>query len=129
LSDEPSYGPTQFEWQWVGSLPPEFGFEVRVWKEDDIPAGVHNSVLDNQNGNIKNIGDNAYRLNTDITNAAGIRGSGEYLWTVALVRIAPDYEDIGQQAEPGQLRYAAPGPSSGGDDNNGSNNGGGVGIE
>ena len=82
-------------------------------------------MLDNQNGNIEYIGDNTYRLNADITDAAGIKGTGEYLWTVALVRISPGYEDIRQQAEPGQMRYAAPGPPGGKDDDKG----GGVGIE
>jgi len=127
LTDEPSYGPTQFVWQWVGSLPPQFGFEVRVWQENKTPTGVHNSVLDNQNGNIEYIGDNTYRLKTDITDAVGIKGTGDYLWTVAPVRISPDYEDIRQQAEPIQMRYAAPGPSGGKDDDKGG--GGGVGIE
>jgi hypothetical protein len=114
-------------------LPPEFGFEVRVWKEGSTPAGVHNSVLDNQNGTIEYIGDNTYRLNTDITNASGINGTSEYLWTVALVRISPNYEDIRQQADPSLMIYAAPGVSGGdeGKDSGGggSSGGGGAGIE
>ncbi len=129
LNGEPSYGPTTFQWQWSGSMPPEFGFEVRAWKEGSPPAGVHNSVLDNQNGNIINTGGNTYQLDVDITNAAGIGNSGEYLWTVAVVRISPDYQDIGQQADPGKFLYAAPGvPGSDDGDGNGDSGGGGGGV-
>jgi hypothetical protein len=126
-SDEPSYGPTTFEWQWSGSLPAEYGFEVRVWKEGAQPAGVHNAVLDNQNGTVKNLGNNTYQLQTDIKDAAGIKGtSGEYLWSVALVRVSPKYRDLGLQAPPANLRFAAPGGSGGG---KGDGGGGGVGVD
>lgn len=125
-ADDPTYGPTTFEWQWSGSLPPEFGFEVRVWREGTPPTGVHNAVLDNQNGNIKKLANNTYQLATDIKDAFGVKGhSGLYLWTVALVRISPKYADVGLQASPDQLRFAAPGGA--GDGKDGSN--GGVGIE
>jgi hypothetical protein len=108
-------------------LPAEFGFEVRVWKEGKPPAGVHNAVLDNQNGTVKNLGNNRYELKTDIKDAAGVLGnSGEYLWTVALVRISPKYRDLGQQAPPARLLFAAPGGSGGGGSGGG---GGGVGID
>jgi hypothetical protein len=88
---------------------------------------VHNAVLDNQKGNIKNLGNNTYKLETDIKDAFGVKGiSGEYLWTVALVRINPKYADLGFQAPPARLLFAAPGGSGGGKDDEG---GGGVGIE
>jgi tetratricopeptide (TPR) repeat protein len=126
-SDAPSYGPTTFQWQWSGgSLPPDYGFEVRVWREGAQPAGVHNSVLDNQNGNIKNLGNNTYKLDTDIADSFGVKGqSGEYLWTVALVRISPKYANLGLQAAPAHMRFAAPGSSGDGK----GDGGGGVGIE
>ena len=119
-------------------MPPDFGFEVRVWQEGSTPAGVHNSVLDNKNGAIKNIGDNRYRLSVDITDAPSVQGhSGIYLWTVALVRIDPTYEDLEQQAEAARFNYSASRPGSGDDDGSGDGGGGsssgggggGVGIE
>ena len=113
--EEPSYGPTDFEWEWTGSVPPEYGFEVRVWPDGEPPAGVHDAILDNQNGNIKSIGGNTYRLSVDIANANSVQGhKGIYLWTVALVRISPDYADIGVQAEPARLRFEPPGDDGGG---------------
>jgi hypothetical protein len=125
--DDISYGPTDFEWEWTGSLSPGLGFEVRVWREGEFPSGVHDAVLDNQNGNIKNMGGSEYHLSTDIREAPGVQGrSGEYLWTVALVQISPQYQDLGQQAEPARLRFEAGG---GGGGDGGDGGGGGVGID
>jgi hypothetical protein len=89
---------------------------------------VHDAVQDNQNGAIKNIGQNEYTLNVNIKDAAGVQGRrGEYLWTVALVQISPSYADVGQQALPARLRFEPPG---GGNGHGGSDNsGGGVGID
>ena len=126
--DNPTYGPTAFEWRFVGQLPPGYGFEVRVWREGEPPAGAHNAVMDNRNGNVKNIGTDRYRLSIDIRQAAGVRGRSDiYLWTVALVQIDPGYVDLGQQANPAQLRFEAGG--TGGDDNDDGGGGGGVGID
>jgi len=106
-------------------VPPGFGFEVRVWREGEPRVGAHDALLDNQNGNIQNIDGQKYRLNTNIEGAAGVGGrSGIYSWTVALVQVSPSYADLGQQAEPAQLRLELLG--AGDDEDTGS---GGVGIE
>jgi serine/threonine protein kinase len=109
--EQPSYGPTMFEWQWTGQeIPPEFGFEIRVWLEGEPPTGAHDAVLDNQQGRVERIGENRYRLTIDIRNAFGVRDrTGMYLWTVALVRISPNYADLRQQAEPALVRFEAGG--------------------
>jgi hypothetical protein len=113
--EEPTYGPTEFEWRWSGSVGADRGFEVRVWREGEPPAGVHNSVQDNQNGNVMSLGNNTYRLKVDITDAYGVQGrGGEYLWTVALVQISPEYQDLGTQASPGRLRLELGGGGDGG---------------
>jgi hypothetical protein len=115
LPGNPSYGPTDFEWQWDGALGANQGFEVRVWREGEPPVGVHNSVEDNQNGKVVALGNNTYRLNVDIRDAAGVGGrTGEYWWTVALVQISPDYKDLGEQASLGRLRFEAGGDDGGG---------------
>ncbi|HXW01546.1 MAG TPA: hypothetical protein VEC93_24260, partial [Anaerolineae bacterium] len=81
-----SFGPVDFEWQWTGPVPAGYGFEVRVWREGEPLVGAHDAVLDNQNGNVKSLGENKYALNTNIKDAAGVKNrAGEYLWTVALV--------------------------------------------
>ncbi len=115
--EEPTYGPTEFEWQWNGPVEPDQGFEVRVWREGEPAAGVHDAVQDNHNGRVVALGNSTYRLAVDITDAYGVQGrGGEYLWTVALVQISPEYRDLGKQAIPGRLRFEA---DSGDDDGGG----------
>jgi hypothetical protein len=117
--EQPTYGATQFEWRWTSPLPAGQGFEVRVWREGEPPAGVHNSVEDNLSGKVQEAGSNTYRLSVDIREAAGVRGrGGEYLWTVALVQVSPEYKDLGIQAPPGRLRFEA-GGDGGGEDGGG----------
>jgi len=126
--EDPSHGPTDFEWEWTGDVPPGSGFEVRVWREGQPPLGAHDAVLDNQNGNIKNVNRDTYRLRTNIRESAGVQGqSGIYFWTVALVQISPAYADLGQQAEPALLRFEAGSPGDDGGDSGSSD--GGVGID
>ena len=112
---------TEFEWRWNDSLPEEYGFEVRVWRDGEAPAGVHNAVLDNKSDRVQSLGNDTYRLVADITDTPGVRKQkGEYNWTVVLVQIDPDYKDLGLQAQPGRLRYEPPfGGSGGGGENNG----------
>jgi hypothetical protein len=119
--ENPSYGPTEFEWRWNSPLGADQGFEVRVWREGEPPAGVHNAVEDNKGGKVVALGNNTYRLTVDIREAYGVKGrSGEYLWTVALVQISPDYKDLGIQAAPARLRFEAGG---GGDEGGGGGGG------
>jgi len=115
--EETTYGLTDFLWQWTSPLGADQGFEVRVWLEGDLPSGVHNAVEDNKSGKVVALGNNTYHLSVDITDAYGVQGrSGEYLWTVVLVQISPEYRDLGKQAPPGRLRFDAGG---GGDDGGG----------
>jgi hypothetical protein len=108
--DDTSGGPTTFEWTWSGALPPDHGFEVRVWREGGIPAGIHDAILDNREGRVQQTAANTYRLTVDITEAPGVqRVSGQYLWTVLLVRISPAYQDLGIQAEPAPFKFESSG--------------------
>ena len=73
-------------------------------------------MKDNKEGKVVALGDDTYRLEIDISQAAGVGGrTGEYLWTVLLVQIDPEYKDLGIQAPPGRLRFEA----SGGEDGDG----------
>jgi hypothetical protein len=117
---EPSYGPTIFEWEWSGPLPADFGFEIRVWREGEPSQGAHDALLDQKEGRIERIGENKYRLKIDIRQAAGVRDrTGIYLWTVALVQLHPTYSDFGIQAQPTHLRFEAGGKDGGGDNPDG----------
>ncbi len=118
--DASTSGPTDFEWEWTGALDPQFGFEVRVWRPGEAPAGAHDSVADNKAGKIQQTGPNRYRFSVDITNAAGVNNiTATYWWTVALVRISPQYEDTGRQAPPARIRFEAGGGGNGGNGDDG----------
>jgi serine/threonine protein kinase len=120
--DQPSFGMTEFEWQWGGELRPDQGFEVRVWREGEPPAGAHDAVLDNKNGQVQALGNNTFRLNINIKDAFGVKGRrGEYLWTIVLIQVSPEYKDLGIQAPPARLRFEPPG---GGGDGSGGSGGG-----
>ena len=111
--DQPTFGPISFIWEWNGDpLPPAYSFEVRVWVPGAVPTGVHDAVADSQTGRIEQIGTNRYQLDiSNIRAAEGVQGqAGIYLWTVQLVRVAPDYAEFGLQAEPTQLRIETSGP-------------------
>ena len=116
---------TDFQWQYGGALAENQGFEVRIWRDGEAPAGVHDAVLDNKQGKIQAMGNNTYRLSADISETPGVRKrGGEYNWTVFLVELEP-YKDLGIQAPAARLRYDAPGGGSSGGDGGG-NGGGGV---
>ncbi len=103
--DDTSTGPTEFEWRWGGSVGTDQGFEIRVWREGEPPAGAHNAVEDNKNGQIAAVGNNTYRTTINIKDAAGVKGrGGDYLWTVVLIQVSPAYKDLGIQAPSGRLR-------------------------
>ncbi|MBI1880862.1 MAG: hypothetical protein HYR94_22010 [Chloroflexi bacterium] len=121
--DEPTRGFTDFEWQWGGQIDPTtHGFEVRIWREGGVPQGIHNSAEgisnsteDYRKGKVVALGNGKYGLFVDISQAPGVLGqSGEYLWTVVLVQISPEYKDLGIQATPRHLRFAAGGRGGGG---------------
>ena len=118
--EEPSYGMTEFEWQWPGALAENQGFEVRVWRDSEPPAGVHDALLDNKEGAVQALANNTYRLIADISEAPGVRQRrGEYNWTVVLVQLEPEYKDLGVQAPAGRLRFEPPGGGNGGGDEGG----------
>jgi hypothetical protein len=102
---------TVFEWEWIGDpLAPRFGFEVSTWLPNEYRAGVHDAVKDNApGGEIVQIGPHRYQLRvTNIRYAQGVQGrTNNYLWTVGIVQVNPNYVDYQLQADPAQLRYEA----------------------
>lgn len=106
-------GPTDFEWLWNGPIPENHGFEVMVWRNGEPLAGAHDAVADNLAGRITFLGNNRYHLHLDISQVAGVQGrNGDYLWTVSLVQISPNYANIGIQAPPARLYFDARGDGS-----------------
>lgn len=77
-----------FVWDWRGGpLPPNYGFEVRLWKNDQTDHyGAAAAVT-------------ATRLVVNLEGAYGVSkgGTGRYYWTVAVVKLQP-YERVGLEA-------------------------------
>jgi len=94
-----------FKWEFNGVLPEECGFEVRMWREDNPPLGVHDAVLSNQNGTIRLVEQGIYQLSIPfIRGIPSVQGrSGDYYWSVSIVQIRPEYKDLGQNGEAGKF--------------------------
>jgi hypothetical protein len=120
----PSYGPTDFKWQYGGALGENQGFEVRIWRDGETPSGVHDSVQDNRQGKIQALGNGVYQLTTNISQTPGVNNrGGEYNWTVILVELEP-YRELGIQAPAARLLFNAPGGGGGGGGGDGKGGGG-----
>jgi len=112
--DNTTAGPTHFEWFYGGTVQPGQGFEVRVWPEGSPPLGAHDAGEANLKGWVISLGEGKYALDIDISQSYGVKGrAGEYLWSVALVQISPEYRDLGIQPEPSRLQFVPPGPDKG----------------
>ncbi len=102
---------TTFKWRWHGELAEGWGFEVRIWREEDPD---HYGAFDAQElmKYLARQPDGAYAVSLLVEGAYSVRqhGGGDYYWTVAVVQLNP-YTRIGQEAPPRRLRYTIPGPS------------------
>jgi PPM family protein phosphatase len=94
----------KFVWQWPGELPDDLSFEIRVWLRDTEPVGAHDARLLRQNPTFKRLEDNKYSVILVLRGARGIpQTSSDYLWSVGVVRIQPEYEWLGIESEPRQI--------------------------
>jgi hypothetical protein len=77
-----------FAWDWRGGpLPPNYGFEVRLWKNNQADHyGAAAAVT-------------TTRLDVNLEGAYGVSegGTGRYYWTVAVVKLQP-YQRVGLEA-------------------------------
>lgn len=88
-------GMTIFSWTWSGpALQSDQGFEVRIWR---VGQSEHPGAAEPVRGN---------SITINIGSAYGVQNSaGDYYWTVALVRLAPNYQRIGPEAPPRLIRF------------------------
>jgi len=93
----------EVRWRCDGPMPPDQGFEVKLWLPGESPVGAHNAV--NDVSKIRFDG-RTYSLTIPIRNVAGYRGvNKDYLIAVSLVKISPQYEDTGVMSVPVLIRY------------------------
>lgn len=101
-TDTTAHDRMTFTWIWTGpALTSNQGFEVRLWKEGQPDHyGAAEPVR-------------SASATFDVKGAYGVQlgGTGEYLWTVAVVQLNP-YERIGSEATPRSLRIQLQGSSS-----------------
>jgi hypothetical protein len=93
-----------FSWRWEGKLQEQWGFEVRIWKEG--VDGDHFGAYDARNVTSNMIqSSNIYTFSATLAGTYSIsqHGSGEYMWTVAVVALPPDFQPIGPEATPRNL--------------------------
>lgn len=104
---EEFFADVEFKWHWEGdTLPPDYGFEVLIWREGEPMSGAHNPVTDNApSGNIQHSG-NQYSLTLNVTFAPGVRNrEGVYLWTVRLIPLGAGTGQPLVEAEPGAFFF------------------------
>lgn len=94
-----------FSWRWEGRLAPNWGFEVRLWHEGD-PS--HFGAFDAREMAklVQHLPDGRYTavLRLDAAYSILLHGSGDYLWSIAVVQLEP-YERIGPESAARALRY------------------------
>jgi len=119
-----SFKMATFTWTWTGqTLANEDAFELRVWQKNDE---THFGAFDAREITKQPNADGQYSLTLDLSAAASVTkhgNSGDYFWSVAIVQIDPEYQDLNLETEPRsiQINVFGGGGGGGGSNNNSSN--------
>ncbi len=102
--------PITFSWDWPGELPADFGFEIRVWLRGSEPTGAHNALLLKQESSYQHLpGDTVYSVALVLSGVKGVTAtSADYLWSVGVVRLNPQYEWLNIAAAPRPISLVVP---------------------
>ena len=110
--------PKTFRWRWTGDLPDGWGFEVIVWKEGvDLPSDPPGAQdADYTTANMKRLPGYEYQIDIDLAGAKSCEknGAGDYLWSVRLVHLPPNYAYIRSWPPGRHIVVSSPGGGSGG---------------
>jgi len=106
--------PKTFGWRWPGqALPDGWGFEVVVWKpgmDSDLdPPGAQDAIY--TTANMRRLAGYEYRVDIDLAGAKSCEqnGAGDYLWSVRLVHLPPNYAYIRSWPPGRRIVVASPG--------------------
>jgi hypothetical protein len=92
-NDDSTTGQVVFTWTWSGpALGPDYGFEVRLWKEGQP----------DHYGAAEPVNDTSVTINLRGAYGVTLGGEGAYWWTVAVVQRQP-YAQVGAEAAPRKL--------------------------
>ncbi len=98
-----------FVWQWPGELTDDLSFEIRVWLQGDTPVGAHDAKLLKDNPLFVNFDGDQYSVPLNLKGGEGILNtSPDYLWSVGVVRIQPDYEWLGIESTAQTIHILVP---------------------
>jgi hypothetical protein len=94
-----------FIWAWDGELTGDQAFELRLWHDGD---GSHFGAFDARELEryVERLPGAKYaaRLGLDDAYSIKLHGSGDYLWSIAVVQLDP-YTDLGLESAPLLIRY------------------------
>ncbi|RME70983.1 MAG: hypothetical protein D6784_15825, partial [Chloroflexi bacterium] len=101
--------PIRFKWRWEGQLADDLSFEVRVWRQGDTPVGAHDARLLKTNPDFRRLADSVYAVDLVLAGAQGVFLSGsDYVWSVGVVRIEPEYDWLGVESAPRPIGLLVP---------------------
>ena len=94
-----------FIWAWDGELTRDQAFELRLWHDGD---GSHFGAFDARELEryVERLPGAKYAASLGLDDAYSIKlhGSGDYLWSIAVVQLDP-YTDLGLESAPLLIRY------------------------
>jgi hypothetical protein len=72
-------------------------------------VGAYDARLLRQNPTFQRLADNKYSVALVLSGAAGVtQASSDYLWSVSVVRVQPEYEWLGIESGPRPISLAVP---------------------
>jgi protein phosphatase len=92
-----------FIWGWPGELTDELSFEIRVWLEGTNPQGVYDAKELKRNPTFVPLGEHQYAVTLQLTGPSVAVSSSDYLWSVGVVQVDPEYKWLDIESEPQRI--------------------------
>jgi protein phosphatase len=92
-----------FIWEWPGQLTDELSFEIRVWLEGTNPQGVYDAKELKRNPTFVPLGEHQYAVTLQLTDSSVAVSSSDYLWSVGVVQVDPEYKWLDIESEPRKI--------------------------
>lgn len=92
-----------FIWEWPGELTDQLSFEIRVWLEGSDPQGVYDAKELKQNPTFVPLGKHQYAVTLKLSSPGIIGTSTNYLWSVGVVQIDPEYKWLSLESKPRRI--------------------------
>ncbi len=90
-------------WKWPGELTDELSFEIRIWLEGTNPQGVYDAKELKRNPTFVSLGEDQYAVTLQLTGPSVTVSSSDYLWSVGVVQVDPEYKWLEIESEPRRI--------------------------